>query len=277
MAEPEPDWLAEGVRYLRDLADREGPVLFAPASLSSEESARGKAVRIDAVQESLGGELAVPPWGGSPPRPDVDPVGIPASMTGPVPDSAAERAEALHRLERESCDCLKCPLGETRNRFVFGVGNPDATLMLIGEAPGADEDRLGEPFVGRAGKLLDRILEAIDFAREQVYIANILKCRPPGNRDPQPAEVDACEPYLRRQLELIRPVVICALGRVAAQTLLKTKAPLGKLRGGVHHYEGRPLLVTYHPAALLRNPQWKRPTWEDVQMLRKLHDERAGG
>jgi DNA polymerase len=159
---------------------------------------------------------------------------------------------------------------------VFGVGNPNASLMLIGEAPGAEEDRQGEPFVGRAGQLLNQILRAIEFSREDVYIANILKCRPPGNRDPQPAEVEACEPYLHHQIELIQPVVICALGRIAAQTLLKTKTPLGKLREKVHPYRGRPLVVTYHPAALLRNAKWKRPTWEDVQRLKKIHDERLG-
>ncbi len=198
-------------------------------------------------------------------------------MVDPVPEGAQERAGMLADLDRDICSCLKCPLGESRNSFVFGVGNPNATLMLIGEAPGAEEDRRGEPFVGEAGQLLNKILEAIDFRREEVYIAIILKCRPPGNRDPQRPEVEACEAYLKRQIDLIRPVVICALGRVAAQTLLKTKASLGRLRENIHQYQGRPLLVTYHPAALLRNPNWKKPTWEDVKLLRKIHDERAGG
>jgi DNA polymerase len=229
------------------------------------------------VQETAGDLLAAPPWRGGPPRPDVDPVGVPATMTDAVPDTTEARADMLRGLDHDVCACLKCPLGETRTRFVFGVGDPDATLMVIGEAPGADEDRQGEPFVGKAGQLLNRILAAIDFEREEVYIANILKCRPPGNRNPQQPEVDACEPYLIRQIQLIRPVVICALGRVAAQTLLKTRASLGKLRENIHQYQGLPLLVTYHPAALLRNPNWKKPAWEDVQLLKKIHDERVSG
>ncbi len=283
MIDSNPDWLARSAAYLRDLADQEGSLLFAPAT--TRESSGEPAVETvpesafaspSAVQPTLGAELAAPPWGGSPPRPEVDPVGVPGSMTSPVPDSDEARAALLTELNRETSPCLKCPLGETRTNHVFGVGNPNASLMLIGEAPGADEDRQGEPFVGRAGQLLNRILEAIDFRREDVYIANILKCRPPGNRDPQPGEVDACEPYLHRQIELIQPVVICALGRIAAQTLLKTKMPLGKLREKIHQYQGRPLVATFHPAALLRNQKWKRPTWEDVQRLKKIHDERLG-
>jgi DNA polymerase len=170
------------------------------------------------------------------------------------------------------CECRKCPLGQTRNKFVYGVGNPDADIMFIGEAPGADEDRLGEPFVGRAGKLLDKILEAMHFNREQVYIANILKCRPPGNRDPQPDEMEQCFPYLREQVRLIKPKLMCALGRIAAQALLRTTTPLGKLRGDWHSYEGVPLLVSYHPAALLRFPKYKRDTWEDMQLLMSRYE-----
>lgn len=170
-------------------------------------------------------------------------------------------------------DCLKCSLGKTRNHFVFGVGNPKANLMLIGEAPGEDEDLQGEPFVGKAGKLLDKILAAIDFRREEVYIGNILKCRPPLNRDPLPEEIALCTPYLTKQIELIQPKIVLALGRTAAQVLLKTTASLNRLRGMVHDYQNISLIVTYHPAALLRNPQWKRPAWEDVQRLRQLYDE----
>jgi DNA polymerase len=174
-------------------------------------------------------------------------------------------------------DCRDCPLSETRNKLVYGVGSPDADLLFIGEAPGADEDREGEPFVGRAGKLLDKILAAIGFTRGDVYIANILKCRPPGNRDPQPDEMNRCFPHLREQVRLIRPKLICALGRVAGQALLKTTTPLGKLRGRWHEYEGVPLLVTYHPAALLRFPAYKRETWEDMQLLKAKYDELTGG
>jgi DNA polymerase len=145
--------------------------------------------------------------------------------------------------------------------------------VLIGEAPGADEDAQGEPFVGRAGQLLNKILEAIQFKREDVYICNILKCRPPNNRDPQPEEIHACEPHLWKQIELIQPKLILCLGRISAQVLLKTNASLTELRAKVHNYRGIPMMVTYHPAALLRNPHWKRPTWEDVQKFRKLYDE----
>jgi len=183
--------------------------------------------------------------------------------------------QTLDGLNAAICNCVKCPLGQTRTRFVFGVGNPKATLMLIGEAPGADEDMQGEPFVGRAGMLLNKILEAIHFKREDVYICNILKCRPPGNRKPLAEEVECCLPYLRKQISLIRPRVILALGLTAAENLLQTTESLSRLRGRVLSYEGIPLMVTYHPAALLRNPNWKRPTWEDVQALRKLHDELA--
>ncbi len=170
-------------------------------------------------------------------------------------------------------DCHRCPLGDTRTHLVFGDGNENADLMLIGEAPGRDEDLSGVPFVGRAGQLLNKILEAIRFKREEVYIANIVKCRPPNNRDPLPSEVEKCEPYLKKQIDIIRPKFILALGRIAGQTLLRTNASLTQLRGKVHNYHGIKLIVTYHPAALLRNPHWKRPAWEDVQFLRKLYDE----
>ncbi len=169
--------------------------------------------------------------------------------------------------------CVKCRLSTSRNKFVFGVGDPNATVMLIGEGPGADEDMQGEPFVGRAGKLLNDILKAINFEREEVYIANIVKCRPPGNRNPLPDEIEMCFSYLEKQIELIKPKLILCLGLIAASSLLKTKLALGKLRGNVYEYKNIQTMVTYHPAALLRNPQWKRGCWEDVQKFRKLYDE----
>jgi uracil-DNA glycosylase len=169
--------------------------------------------------------------------------------------------------------CVSCPLGHTRKNFVFGVGNPNAEIVLVGEAPGADEDEQGEPFVGRAGQLLNKILLAIELRREDVYICNILKCRPPKNRDPLPSEVEECEPYLHEQLRLISPKIMLALGRIAAQTLLRTTDTLTKLRASVHSYQGIPLMVTYHPAALLRNPNWKHDTWDDVKRFRALYDE----
>ncbi len=170
-------------------------------------------------------------------------------------------------------DCTKCRLHEGRNKFVFGVGNPAAEVMFVGEGPGHDEDLKGEPFVGRAGQLLDRILAAIKFDRKQVYIANIVKCRPPNNRDPQPDEMATCLPYLRKQIEIINPKLICCLGRIAAQALLGVTTPLGKMRGRFFEVDGRKVMVTYHPAALLRFPQYKHDTWADVQMLRKEYDD----
>ncbi len=189
------------------------------------------------------------------------------------PRDAVAATKALADYCQEICGCTKCRLHEGRNKFVFGVGNPAADVMFIGEGPGHDEDIKGEPFVGRAGQLLDRILAAIKFDRKQVYIANIVKCRPPNNRDPQPDEMAECMPYLKKQIEIINPRFICCLGRIAAQALMGVTTPLGKMRGRFMDFEGRKLMVTYHPAALLRFPQYKRDTWEDVQMLRREYDE----
>ena len=183
---------------------------------------------------------------------------------------------SYEELKAKAQNCKKCDLHKTRTKVVVGHGPVPCDLMLIGEGPGEQEDLQGLPFVGRAGQLLNKIIESIGFVREDVYIGNILKCRPPNNRDPQPEEVDGCEPYLHRQIDLINPAVICALGRIAAQTLLRTKATLGKLRENIHTYQGKQLIVTYHPAALLRNPNWKKPAWEDIQLLRKVHDEEVG-
>jgi uracil-DNA glycosylase family 4 len=174
-----------------------------------------------------------------------------------------------HRIK----DCTKCPLGKTRTNFVFGAGNPHAKIMLIGEAPGREEDLQGEPFVGAAGKLLDKMLAAINFSRKDVFIANILKCRPPENRDPRPDEIETCKPYLLKQIELIQPKIILTLGRISAQVLLETKSSLGQLRGRFHDWNGIKFLVTYHPAALLRYQQYKRPTWEDLKLLKKEYDK----
>ena len=164
--------------------------------------------------------------------------------------------------------CRECKLCTTRNLTVFASGDSQARLMLVGEGPGAEEDKQGLPFVGAAGELLNKILAAIGLARDEVYVANIVKCRPPGNRDPEADEVRACRGYLERQIDLVRPAVLVALGRSAAQTLLGTDASLARLRGEWHALQGIPLRVTYHPAALLRNAAWKRPTWEDMQAVR---------
>ena len=180
--------------------------------------------------------------------------------------------ETLGAIATAVATCTRCPLYSTATNPVPGEGNPNASLVIVGEAPGATEDEQGRPFVGAAGQLLTKILAAVDLRREDVFICNVLKHRPPGNRNPLPDEVTACSPYLVRQIELIRPKAILALGTFAAQTLLQTKLAIGKLRSQVHRYYGVPLIVTYHPAALLRNPSWKRPTWEDVQLVRRILD-----
>jgi uracil-DNA glycosylase len=182
------------------------------------------------------------------------------------------------RLRTEVSACRRCALCESRTQTVFGVGDRRAELLVIGEAPGAEEDRRGEPFVGRAGQLLNSMLRAIGCARETVYIANVLKCRPPGNRDPSPAEVASCRPYLSRQIELLSPRLILVVGRIAAQNLLATDVPIGRLRGSVHRFgpQATPLVVTYHPAYLLRSPGEKRRAWQDLKLARsELHKARS--
>ncbi len=190
--------------------------------------------------------------------------------------SSIEKLDSLEEIAAKVKKCTRCPLYETATNAVPGEGNPKAKMVCVGEAPGAKEDETGRPFVGQAGQLLTKILAAIDFKREDVFICNVLKHRPPGNRNPRPEEVEACSPYLIRQLELIKPKVIVAFGTFAAQTLLNSKTPIGQLRGLVHRYHGIPLVVTYHPAALLRNPAWKRPTWEDVKLARRILDSPTG-
>lgn len=166
--------------------------------------------------------------------------------------------------------CALCPLHASRSQTVFGVGNPEADWMIVGEAPGAEEDRRGEPFVGRAGRLLDEMLRAVDLNRGKVFIANVLKCRPPNNRDPKAEEAAACRAYLERQIELVRPRIILAVGRIAAQQLLGTDTPVGQLRGRLHYLEQIPLVVTYHPAYLLRSPSQKRKAWEDLCLAARV-------
>ena len=178
-----------------------------------------------------------------------------------------ENLGQLKTFYHEIKGCMKCALGATRTHFVFGEGSAQADLMLIGEAPGRDEDLKGVPFVGRAGQLLTLMLQSINLKRDEVFIANVLKCRPPNNRDPQPDEIEKCEPYLLKQIEMISPKLIVTLGRFASASLLRTKSALGTLREEVHNYNQVPLLVTYHPAALLRNPQLKKQAWEDLKKI----------
>jgi len=189
-----------------------------------------------------------------------------ASVADPNADDKTAR---LARLEQEVNACMACPLGTTRTRFVFGDGSANAQLMFIGEAPGYDEDQQGKPFVGAAGMLLTKIIEAMKLQRKDVYIANCLKCRPPGNRNPLPSEIACCAPILARQIEIIQPKIICALGKFAAQTLLKTEEPISRLRGRFFDYGGIPLMPTFHPAYLLRNPSDKKLVWADMQLIMK--------
>jgi uracil-DNA glycosylase len=178
-------------------------------------------------------------------------------------------AETLKDVRMDLGDCRRCKLSEGRKNIVFGAGDPNARLVFVGEGPGYEEDQRGEPFVGAAGRLLTKIIEAMNYTREQVYICNILKCRPPDNRNPMPDEIKACSPFLRRQISSIKPDFICALGTFAAQTLLETSVPISKLKGRFHEYMGIKVLPTFHPAYLLRNPGKKRDVWEDMQKLMK--------
>ena len=196
------------------------------------------------------------------PAPDAPTRGVSAEEIRMLPTLDAVRDVAL--------GCPRCGLAKTRTRVVFGEGNPTADVLVVGEAPGQEEDRSGRPFVGKAGKLLDLLLMTAGFEREGVFICNVLKCRPPMNRNPQPDEVEACSPYLLRQVELVKPRVIVAFGTFAAQTLLGTDVSIGRLRGKLHQYHGTPLVPTYHPAALLRNPGWARAVWEDLQRARAI-------
>lgn len=192
-------------------------------------------------------------------------------------DTHANLQETLDTIRTDLGDCRRCGLAESRTKLVYGIGNPNARLVLVGEAPGREEDAQGEPFVGEAGRLLDKILLAMGLQREEVYICNVLKCRPPNNRDPLPEEVATCEAFLIRQVAAIRPQVIVGLGRFAVHCLLKTKDPISRLRGEWQSYQGIPLMPTYHPAYLLRNPDGKRDVWEDMkEVLRRLRAEDDG-
>jgi len=275
-------------RYLEQLVESGERELVLPRAEAARAPVLSGEAPPDAKERrgSLVREAGAPP-GGAPreaaPAPGPVAAPVPAGIVADAPPSssdlfASDPIAALADLDAVAAAvdaCRKCPLGGTRTRSVPGEGDPRAGFVCVGEAPGATEDETGRPFVGRAGKLLDEILKAIGFRREEVFICNVLKCRPPENRSPEPLEVAACSPYLHRQLDLIRPRMVLALGRPAAHALLGTNASLGDLRGRVHRYRGIPLIVTYHPAALLRNPHWKRPTWDDVRLARRIFDGQA--
>ena len=287
MEKSNEDTLSEVRRYLTDLMVFEGGKFVVPIEVKAEEIVApvGEEVAPPQAAEPIIGQMAPAEEIVAAVRKeaDADAMDLPTPATaivaaadgkapGQAEDSIADDGNALEIFRQQICDCSKCSLCSTRQNFVFGAGNPAAGIMFVGEAPGADEDRQGEPFVGAAGQLLNKIISAMDLRREDVYICNILKCRPPNNRDPQPEEIEQCEPYLKRQIELIQPKVICTLGRFAAQTLLRSSDSMGHMRGQSHQYEGIPLVATYHPAALLRNAQWKRPTWEDMKRVRQIYD-----
>ncbi len=200
------------------------------------------------------------------------PTGEPRIVGEGAASSQLTHLKSIDAVRTAVAACTACELAASAKNPVPGEGDPNAKFVIVGEAPGATEDEQGKPFVGRSGDLLTKILEAIGLKRDEVFICNVLKHRPPGNRNPTSAEIHACRPFLLRQLELLQPRVILALGTFAAQTLLETDSPIGKLRGIEHRYHGIPLVATYHPAALLRNPNWKRPAWEDVQLARRILD-----
>ena len=249
------------------VADTEALRTTAPARVEPDSpAATGESPPAGPETPVPAAEAGPPAWlDEAPPVTDAwEPAGEPAPSP-PQPPGDEIAGLDWEALAYRVAHCEACELHRTRTHTVFGVGDRSADLMLIGEAPGAEEDRKGEPFVGRAGQLLDAMLRAMGLGREQVFIANILKCRPPGNRDPRPEEVVRCEPYLRRQVALVGPRVILALGRVAAQNLLKSQEPVGRLRGKSHRLDGIPVVVTYHPAYLLRSPEQKGRAWQDLQ------------
>ena len=269
--------LDDAEAILRRLRERRNQ----PSGIASLVDAAGLAAGRDAPSSCETSPQAGSHTGGVAPMDRARPAGmervpaVPRAAAPPVPAPIRTDLPASHPLtilNLEASGCTACGLASTRTTVVFGEGNPQARLMVVGEAPGAEEDRKGRPFVGKAGVLLNSLLQSIGFPRESVYICNVLKCRPPGNRNPLPVEVESCAHFLQGQLKAISPVAILTVGTVPSQILLQTKEAIGRLRGTVHSYEGTPLVPTYHPAALLRNPGWIRPVWEDLQKLRRVLD-----
>jgi DNA polymerase len=254
---------AEALRHLAWL--RSAGVETVPPPFVPEQPAVVEASRPAEGAAPAAPSPGVPP--SSPPAPAAPAAGDDGSPYG-LQDKGCG-STALLGVRRELGACARCKLGASRTHLVFGVGNPAAELVFVGEGPGADEDAQGEPFVGRAGQLLTKMIEAMGYRREDVYIANVVKCRPPGNRNPEPDEIEACEPFLRAQLGAIQPKVIVALGKFAAQTLLRDTTPISRLRGRWAQYEGVKLMPTFHPAYLLRSPEEKKKAWEDLQLVMK--------
>jgi len=260
---------AEALRHLAWLADAGVAEIPAPipSHVHGEPGAPG-AVRGAPLATSTPNPTALPTTNGTP-APAPTPPGKPAPAGAySLSDKGCGSPELLV-IREELGECTRCKLAPGRTRLVFGVGNPRAELLFVGEGPGADEDRQGEPFVGRAGQLLTKMIEAMGYRREDVYIANVVKCRPPENRNPEPDEMDACEPFLRAQIRAVGPKAIVALGKIAAQTLLRDSTPISRLRGRWATYEGVRLMPTFHPAYLLRSPEEKKKAWEDLQLVMK--------
>jgi DNA polymerase len=252
----------EAARLLRQRAEAGGSKLFLEGMTRDEALALATEARSPQSRPAAG-----------PTRPDRG--RAPTSTAEPAATEPVELPASYEDLRSEALSCTRCRLAETRTQVVFSDGAADARLVVVGEAPGANEDATGLPFVGAAGRYLDLLLACVDLSRkESVYICNVLKCRPPGNRNPLADEIEACSPFLTGQLELVAPKALLAVGTFAAQALTGIQRPLGKLRGEVHAYQGIPLVVTYHPAALLRNPGWTRSFWDDLQLLRTVLDER---
>lgn len=265
------------------------PVEAGPVEVASAPDAQPVAAHV-ALPEHIQAAVSDPasramapsapaPARAAPPRAPVPAAAVSADDQARVPRPAGVESMDWPALRETVGSCQACALCDSRQQTVFGVGNIEADWMIVGEAPGEEEDRRGEPFVGKAGQLLDRMLDALDLTRaeapaaKQVYIANVLKCRPPANRNPLPAEVAQCEPYLLRQMALVRPKVVVAMGRFAAQSLLKSTDAIGRLRGKVHHVDGIPVVVTYHPAYLLRNPADKGLVWDDLCLAREIRQQ----
>jgi DNA polymerase len=242
-------------------------------ALRAEGVAGAPSADVSAAAQS--GAESVPPTGDSPVAPVpawLTALDLPLGLTVGAAQLSPPRVASLAEIAAAAATCTACPLAAGARQSVPGEGNPEAEFVCVGEGPGQQEDESGRPFVGPAGELLTKILSAIQFTREEIFICNVVKHRPPGNRTPTADEIQACRPYLEQQLGLLRPLVILALGSTAANTLLGTSQSLGSLRGRVHRYHGVPVVVTYHPAALLRNEAWKRPAWQDVQLARRIHD-----
>lgn len=272
------DALAERLRFYRDLGVTDlyrrtvDPVRFAPLSVA-EQQAEAMQPDLSVIAEQRQTGVAA----GAQPEFFAEEPAIPARKPFPAPPqqasavAPADRVAALQIIREEIGDCTRCPLHAGRNKLVFGDGDPNARLMFVGEGPGADEDAQGIPFVGRAGQLLNNMIAAMGLRREEVYIANVVKCRPPGNRTPEPEEANTCSPFLFRQIDVVRPQVLVALGATAATYLLGQRQPLAGLRGRVHVVRGSQLIVTYHPAYLLRDPRQKKEAWADLQIaMREL-------